>query len=155
VHRNARRVQEELRRAGSQAEIVELTDSARTADEAAAAIGTSVAQIAKSLVFAGAGPAVLVIASGRNRVSIDKVSEQIGSSIARADADTVRRVTGFPIGGVPPLGHATAMTVLIDADLVAFDEVWAAGGTPHTVFRTTGEELRRLTGGVVADIKET
>jgi prolyl-tRNA editing enzyme YbaK/EbsC (Cys-tRNA(Pro) deacylase) len=154
MHSNAQRVQDELRRAGSPAEVVELSDSARTAEEAAAAIGTTVVQIAKSLVFSAGDSTMLVIASGTNRVSVEKVGALVGATIGRADPDTVRRATGHPIGGVPPVAHATRMRVLIDEDLTAFDEVWASAGTPHAVFKTTADEIVRLTGGTVADVKD-
>jgi prolyl-tRNA editing enzyme YbaK/EbsC (Cys-tRNA(Pro) deacylase) len=154
VHSNSQRVQDELRRAGSPAEVVELSDSARTAAEAAAAIGTTVAQIAKSLVFSAGDATVLVIASGINRVSVEKVGALVGATIRRADPDTVRRATGYPVGGVPPVAHATPTTVLIDEDLTPFDEVWASAGTPHAVFKATADEIVRLTGGTVADVKD-
>jgi prolyl-tRNA editing enzyme YbaK/EbsC (Cys-tRNA(Pro) deacylase) len=154
VHSNAQRVQDELRRAGSPAEVVELSDSARTAAEAAVAIGTTVAQIAKSLVFSAGDATVLVIASGINRVSVEKVGALVGATIRRADPDTVRRATGYPVGGVPPVAHATPTTVLIDEDLTPFDEVWASAGTPHAVFKATADEIVRLTGGTVADVKD-
>jgi prolyl-tRNA editing enzyme YbaK/EbsC (Cys-tRNA(Pro) deacylase) len=95
---------------------------------------------------------VLVIASGANRVDEKKVRALLGQKIARADADFVREATGYAIGGVPPIGHATASIVLIDADLERFPFVWAAGGTPNAVFRTAPAELIRLTQGRIADV---
>jgi Cys-tRNA(Pro) deacylase len=132
---------------------VEFEASTRTSEDAAAAIGCSVAEIAKSLVFRSAsGKPVLVIASGTNRVDEKKVRALLGEKIERADADFVRQATGYAIGGVPPLAHATEPIVLIDRDLEAFETIWAAAGTPNAVFRLTPADLVRLTRGQVADI---
>jgi len=115
-----------------------------------------VAQIAKSILFRGkaSGRAVLVIASGVNRVDEKAVAALLGEKIGRADADFVRAATGFAIGGVPPLGHATPPVTLIDRDLLALDEIWAAAGTPNAVFRLTPQDLVAATAGRVADIKQ-
>jgi prolyl-tRNA editing enzyme YbaK/EbsC (Cys-tRNA(Pro) deacylase) len=134
-------------------QVLEFEASTRTSEEAAAAVGCAVAEIAKSLVFKAAdGRPVLVIASGANRVDEKKVRALLGQKIARADADFVREATGYAIGGVPPVGHATPPIVLIDADLERFPAVWAAGGTPNAVFRIAPAELIRLTEGQVADV---
>jgi prolyl-tRNA editing enzyme YbaK/EbsC (Cys-tRNA(Pro) deacylase) len=134
-------------------EVVECEASTRTSQDAAAAIGCGVAEIAKSLVFrTAAGRPVLVIASGTNRVDGKKVRALLGEKIERADADFVREATGYAIGGVPPLAHATEPIVLIDRDLEAFETIWAAAGTPNAVFRITPADLVRLTRGQVADI---
>jgi prolyl-tRNA editing enzyme YbaK/EbsC (Cys-tRNA(Pro) deacylase) len=154
MHPNAQRVQSILTSLGSRSEVQELAASTRTAVEAASALRTTVAQIAKSLVFLAGEEAVLVIASGANRVSQEKLAVLLGNPIRRADADAVKRFTGFPIGGVAPVGHPVPLRVLIDRDLVLFAEVWAAAGTPHAVFGTTPEELVRITGGALADIRE-
>lgn len=154
MHPNAERVRTELKARGAEGEVVELPASTRTSQEAAAAIGTTVAQIAKSLVFLAGEEPVLVIASGTNRVSMDKLSAHLGAPAARPDAETVKRLTGYPIGGVAPVGHATPLRVLIDRDLFQHEEIWAAAGTPHAVFRTTPEELARVTGGAVVDVRE-
>jgi prolyl-tRNA editing enzyme YbaK/EbsC (Cys-tRNA(Pro) deacylase) len=147
------RVREALRQLGSAAEPVQLEGTARSAAEAASAIGCSVAQIAKSLVFRAAdGSAVLVVASGANRVAEAKVAAALGQAIGKADAEFVRQATGFAIGGVPPVGHATALRVFLDADLRRLDPIWAAAGHPHAVFRTTAAELERLTGGRVIEL---
>jgi prolyl-tRNA editing enzyme YbaK/EbsC (Cys-tRNA(Pro) deacylase) len=113
-----------------------------------------VAEIAKSLLFRArdSGRPVLVVASGVNRVDEKKVAALIGEKIARADADFVRETTGFAIGGVPPVGHATAPVTLIDADLMAFETIWAAAGTPNAVFKLTPAALVELTGGRVAEV---
>ncbi len=154
MHANAQKVQDTLRSLGNDGEVVEFSASTRTSQEAADAIGTTVAQIAKSMIFARGETGVLVVTSGANRVSTAKVSTLLGGAIGRADADAVRKLTGFPIGGVPPIGHVEGLEVLIDEDLLTFDEVWAAAGTPNAVFRTTPQALIEMTGGRVADIKE-
>jgi prolyl-tRNA editing enzyme YbaK/EbsC (Cys-tRNA(Pro) deacylase) len=134
---------------GDRFEVLEFDASTRTAADAAAAIGCTVAQIAKSLIFRGAASnrPVLVVASGVNRVDETKVAEQVGEGIARADAAFVREATGFAIGGVPPVGHEKPPTVLIDESLMHFAEIWAAAGTPNAVFRLTPADLVGLTGG--------
>ncbi|MPZ69154.1 MAG: YbaK/EbsC family protein [Actinobacteria bacterium] len=154
MHPNAQKVQATLTSLGHDTEVVEFSESTRTSQEAAAAIGTSLAQIAKSMIFAMGDEGVMVVTSGANRVSTDKVGALLGGEIGRADADGVRKLTGFPIGGVPPVAHLEGMTVLIDEDLTKFDEVWAAAGTPNAVFRTTPAALAEMTGGRIADIKE-
>jgi prolyl-tRNA editing enzyme YbaK/EbsC (Cys-tRNA(Pro) deacylase) len=153
---SAQRVQALLRAAGHSGEVVEFAETTRTAADAAAAIGCVVAQIAKSVIFR-ARPSdrpVLVLASGGNRVNEKLVAERLvakglGDGIARADADFVRDKTGFAIGGVPPIGHATPAIVFVDRDLLRFPQIWAAAGTPYAVFSLTPDELIRLTGGEV------
>ncbi|MFY9821359.1 MAG: YbaK/EbsC family protein [Thermoanaerobaculia bacterium] len=152
MHRNAEKVQEVLASLACNETVVELAETTRSASEAASAIGTTVAQIAKSLVFLAGESAVLVIASGVNYVSLLKLSNYLGKTVVRADADTVKRVTGFPIGGTAPVGHKTALRILIDRDLINFPEIWAAAGTPHAVFRIAPAELIRITGGELVDI---
>lgn len=139
---------------GDRFEVLEFDATTRTAADAAAAIGCTVAEIAKSLIFRGlsSNRPVLVVASGVNRVDEAKVAEAVGENIGRADADFVREATGFAIGGVPPVGHANPGTVLIDQSLMAFAEIWAAAGTPNAVFRLTPSELIALTGGRIAPI---
>jgi prolyl-tRNA editing enzyme YbaK/EbsC (Cys-tRNA(Pro) deacylase) len=137
--------------------VLEFDASTRTSAEAAAAIGCEVAEIAKSLVFKGAqtGRPVLVVASGTNRVDEKKVARLIGEKISRADAEFVRAATGFAIGGVPPVGHATAPITVIDEDLLRFAAIWAAAGTPNAVFKLTPGELQELTGAQTAQIAQT
>jgi prolyl-tRNA editing enzyme YbaK/EbsC (Cys-tRNA(Pro) deacylase) len=153
---SARRVQEALAARGFGFEVKEFPASTRTSAEAAAAIGCAVAQIAKSLVFRGAesGQAVLIIASGANRVDPAKAKALLGEAIERADAEFVRLATGFAIGGVPPLGHDRPLVTLIDRDLLAFEEIWAAAGTPNAVFRLAPGDLSALTGGRTGDLKQ-
>ncbi len=149
------RVKQFLERSGATCEVSELPASTRTAAEAAAAIGCEVEQIAKSIVFRGGNTdrPILVIAGGRDRVSEEKVQAALAEPIAKADADFVRRRTGFVIGGVPPIGHSEIIATLLDESLSRFDTVWAAAGTPHAVFKTTFAELKRWTGGRVGDYK--
>jgi prolyl-tRNA editing enzyme YbaK/EbsC (Cys-tRNA(Pro) deacylase) len=139
---------------GERFQVLEFDASTRTAADAAAAIGCEVAQIAKSLIFRGAtsGRAVMVIASGADRVDEKKAAHAIGERIARADADFVREATGFAIGGVPPAGHRTKPITLIEERLMRFAEIWAAAGTPNAVFRLTPSDLVELTGGRVAAV---
>jgi prolyl-tRNA editing enzyme YbaK/EbsC (Cys-tRNA(Pro) deacylase) len=138
---------------GPEFQVLELDVSTRTSEEAAAAVGCTVAEIAKSLIFRAAdGRPVLVIASGANRVDEKKVRALLGQRVERADPDFVREATGYVIGGVPPVGHASPSIVLIDSDLQRFACVWAAGGTPNAVFRLTPADLIRLTEGRVADV---
>ena len=127
----------------------------RTAQDAAAAVGCAVGQIVKSLIFKTAsGAPLLVIASGANRVDEGKVEALIGEPIGKADADFVRSATGFAIGGVPPAGHATAIRALLDEDLLAYETVWAAAGTPRDVIALTPAELARLSNGELADVAQ-
>jgi len=147
---SALRVQEILGRAH---QVVEFDESTGTSAEAAAAIGCTLAQIAKSLVFRSAsGKSVLVVASGSNRVDEKKVGRLIGEKIGRADAEFVREMTGYAIGGVAPVGHRSAPIVLLDDDLKSFAEIWAAAGTPNAVFKLTPQQLQSLTNGAFADI---
>jgi prolyl-tRNA editing enzyme YbaK/EbsC (Cys-tRNA(Pro) deacylase) len=151
---SAQRVQEALSELGLTLQVVELPDSTRTAIEAAATIGCTVGQIAKSLIFKTkvTEKPVLVIASGASRVDEKKVAVVLGEKITKADADFVRQHTGFAIGGVPPVGHIEKLITLIDEDLLAFDEIWAAAGTPHAVLRLTGNELVQATQGQVVKV---
>jgi len=152
---SARRVQDALAAAGVSTTIVEYDVPARTSADAAAVLGCTVAQIAKSLVFRRGGTeggAVLVIASGANRVDEAKVAALLAEPIGRADAAFVRQATGYAIGGIPPLGHATPMPVLVDRALSAFDVVYAAGGTPNALFPIAPADLVRASGGTVADV---
>jgi len=139
---------------GDRFRVVEFEESTRTSADAAAAIGCTVAQIAKSVIFrtAGGGRAVLVVASGVNRVDEKKVAALIGEKVKSADADFVRETTGFVIGGVPPVGHTTPPVTLLDQDLAKLGQIWAAGGTPNAVFSLTWDDLVLLTGGQPADV---
>ncbi|MCA1645045.1 MAG: YbaK/EbsC family protein [Chloroflexi bacterium] len=130
----------------------EFAASTATAGDAATAIGTTVGRIVKSLVFMAGHQPLLVLASGPNRVDLDKLSRLLGKPITRANADQVRTLTGFAIGGVPPVGHAQRLTTFVDRDLLHYDEVWAAAGTPHMVFSIAPHDLVRITDGLVEDV---
>jgi prolyl-tRNA editing enzyme YbaK/EbsC (Cys-tRNA(Pro) deacylase) len=147
------RVERELQRLGHPHAPRLLDTAARTSQEAAQALGVAVGQIAKSVVFRrrADGVAVLVVASGDRRVDENKVAQIVGP-IGRADADFVKASTGFTIGGVSPLAHATPVVTLIDRELFRFDQVWAAAGHPHGVFPMSPAELERLTGAPVHDV---
>lgn len=148
MHPNAERVAAALRDAGAAGEVRELSDAATTAVEAAAAVGVPVGAIVKSLVFTADGDPVLVLASGDHQVDTAAVAAVLGvEKVKRADVDTVRAATGFPIGGVAPVGHPAPLRTLVDEHFAGFDVLWAAGGTPHTVFPTSFDELVRITGG--------
>lgn len=151
---SARLVLQALDAAGLACEVRHFPASTRTAREAAAAIGCSVAQIAKSIVFRAArsGGAVLVIASGANRIDEARVAAVLGEPIEKADAAFVRAATGYAIGGVPPCAHAGPLSVFLDRDLLALPEIWAAAGTPNAVFRLLPAELVALTGGTIIDV---
>jgi prolyl-tRNA editing enzyme YbaK/EbsC (Cys-tRNA(Pro) deacylase) len=151
---SARRVQQALHELGFLLEVVELPDSTRTAVEAAQAIGCQVGQIVKSLIFKTkrTGRPVLVIASGSNRVNEKVIKELIGEPLGKADAAFVRQQTGFAIGGVSPVGHIQELQTFIDQDLLQYEEIWAAAGTPHAVFCLAPDNLVNMTGGVVVHI---
>ncbi len=151
---SAQKVQDILRARGFSARVVELPGSTRTAREAAHAIGCTVEQIVKSLVFRGkdSSRAILVVASGPNRVNEQHIAELLGEAIEKADADFVRRSTGFVVGGVPPLGHSERLRTFIDEDLLRYGEIWAAAGTPHAVFQLSAADLQEMTGGEVVRI---
>jgi len=152
---SAQRVQDKLTELGFACQVIELAESTRSAAEAAEAVGCEVGQIAKSLIFQGreSGKAILIIASGANRVNEKRMKNVIGEKLKRPDADFVRAQTGFAIGGVPPLGHDQALTTYIDEDLLNYDQIWAAAGHPNALFSLTGDELVRMTAGQVANIK--
>ena len=151
---SAERVRDALAARGLKAEIRLFDAGTRTAADAAAAIGCSVAQIAKSLVFRASPSdrAILVMASGVNRVDEAALAALLGESIAKADAAFVRERTGFAIGGVAPVGHREPPVIFIDQTLLSYPEIWAAAGTPNAVFRLTPAELVELTGGRVASL---
>ena len=152
---SAQRVQQALAAHGLGLTVVELPQSTRTAAEAAAAVGCTVGQIAKSLIFRARDSSrpVLVIASGSNRVDEKAVAAHLGEPLAKADADFVRARTGFVIGGVPPIGHLEPPVTFIDEDLLTYADIWAAAGTPNAVFTLTPGDLVALTGGTVAAVK--
>lgn len=151
---SAQTVQNALHQQGFTNQVIELPASTRTAVEAAVAVGCEVAQIAKSLIFQGreSQSAVLVIASGVNRVNEKRLAEHLGEKLQKPDADFVREQTGFVIGGVAPVGHSRALTTYIDEDLFQYAEIWAAAGHPNAVFKLTPAELLQMTGGTVISL---
>ena len=148
------RVQAALAQRDLDVQIVRVDETARTADGAAAAVGATVGQIVKSLVFLSDGVPVLALVSGSNRLDTAKLARQTGGAITRADAAAVRDATGYAIGGIPPLGHATALAVYCDRDLLGYEVVWAAAGTPDTVFAVSPDRLAGAIGACVCDLAE-
>jgi prolyl-tRNA editing enzyme YbaK/EbsC (Cys-tRNA(Pro) deacylase) len=148
-------VQDALKALGFINEVMELQTTTRTSAEAAQAVGCRVEQIAKSIVFRGrqTDRPVLVIASGPNRINEKKIEALISELIGKADANFVRQRTGFVIGGVPPVGHLEKIEIFIDEDLLKYDEIWAAAGTPNAVFKLTPSDLVKMTGGRIVSIK--
>ena len=153
LHPNAVRIEAALIAAGARGKVRMLDDSARTAAEAAAALGVEVGQIANSLIFVADGEPLLVLTSGRHRVDTARVAVLVGvTKVGRADADFVREHTGVSIGGVSPIGHPHPLRTLVDIALNDYDIVWAAAGHSHAVFPTTFDELLTLTGGTPAEV---
>jgi prolyl-tRNA editing enzyme YbaK/EbsC (Cys-tRNA(Pro) deacylase) len=150
----AQKVQAAIAERGLDRQVIELPVSARTSQQAADALGVSVGQIVKSLVFTVDGRPLLVTASGANRVDERRLAQLAGGVIRRADPDTVKRATGYTIGGVPPIGLESELAVYVDRDLLTYELVYAAAGLPECVFPIAPAELVRATGGQVVDIKE-
>jgi prolyl-tRNA editing enzyme YbaK/EbsC (Cys-tRNA(Pro) deacylase) len=152
---SAEKVQAALHALGVEVAITEHESSARTSQEAADVLGCSVGQIAKSLIFRGmqSGEPVLVVASGANRVDEAKLGALAGEAIGRAKPEFVREVTGYAIGGIPPVGHARAIRTWVDEDLLKHDLVYAAGGTPNALFPIRSADLLRICGGRAADVR--
>jgi prolyl-tRNA editing enzyme YbaK/EbsC (Cys-tRNA(Pro) deacylase) len=151
----AQKVQDILLGLGTDSKVVEFTESTRTAQEAADRVGCQLGQIVKSMIFKGqaSNKGILVLTSGSNRVDEKSIKQYAGESIARADPDFVRSVTGFAIGGVPPVGHAQALETYIDEDLLQYEKVWAAAGTPNAVFELPSADLARITLGKIVRVK--
>ena len=150
----AEKVQAVIRQLGLDREVIDLGAQARTSEQAARAVGVSVGQIAKSLVFLVDETPVLVVASGVNRVDEQKLGRLVGGTVRRADPETVKRATGYSIGGVAPLGHPAPLPIYIDPDLLGHPLLYAAAGGAESVFPLTPDELVRATGGRVAEIKQ-
>lgn len=151
---SALKVQQALEALGLSLQVIEMPESTRTAQEAAQAVGCQVGQIVKSLVFKTkrSRRPILVVASGQNRVNEKKLEALLEEPLGKADADFVRQHTGFAIGGVPPIGHTELIETFVDEDLLQYEIIWAAAGTPKAVFRLTPNELVEITGGKVVDI---
>ena len=152
AHAGVTRVRETLLRYGIKDSIIVMPTATHTAQAAADALGCSIGEIAKSIIFRAGERAVLVITSGKNRVDDKKVAALIGLTLSKADADFVRAQTGFVIGGVAPLAHTVAPIVLMDQDLLAFERVWPAAGHPNTMFQISPKQLAEITQARVADI---
>ena len=151
-HPGVERVETLLRELGVSGDVRWLDDSAPTAVAAAAALGVEVGAIANSLVFLLDGVPLLVMTSGSHRVDTGWLGEQLGGTITRADAETVKRATGQTIGGVAPIGHPAPLRTVVDAHLATYPQLWAAAGHAHTVFPLSFDELVRVTGGDVREV---
>ncbi len=152
---SAQKIQDQLNELGYPYTVIEHAESTRTAQEAADRAGCELGQIVKSLIFKGqqSGKPILVLTSGANRVDEKRISEYAGEAIGRADADFVRAVTGFAIGGVPPFGHLLIMDTYLDEDFLRYETIWAAAGTPNAIFELKTEDLQKLTNGKVVRVK--
>ncbi len=152
---SAQRVQDQIRSLGFDYTVIEYAESTRTAQEAADRAGCELGQIVKSLIFRGqqSGKPILVLTSGANRVDEKRISEYAGEAIGRADADFVRLVTGFAIGGVAPIGHPEKMETYIDEDFLKYQTIWAAAGTPKAIFELRTEDLQKMTDGRLVRVK--
>lgn len=152
---SAQKVQDAIAARGLALQVLELAQSTRTSADAAAAVGCTVGQIVKSIIFRAAHSdrVVLVLTSGSNRVSESAVAALVGEPLAKANADFVRARTGFVIGGVAPVGHTEPPLTFIDMDLLQYAEIWAAAGTPNALFKLTPAELQALTTGTLGHIK--
>jgi prolyl-tRNA editing enzyme YbaK/EbsC (Cys-tRNA(Pro) deacylase) len=155
LSRSAEKIQNVLSQFGLGLEVKEFTESTRTSQDAADAIGCELGQIAKSLIFKGekSGGPILIIASGSNRVNEKAIKVHVGERLKKADASFVYEQTGFAIGGIPPVGHNNYIKPLIDEDLMQYEEIWAAAGTPHAVFRLTPQDLLRITNGEMVSVR--
>jgi prolyl-tRNA editing enzyme YbaK/EbsC (Cys-tRNA(Pro) deacylase) len=152
---SAQKIQDQIKSLGYDYIVIEHGESTRTAQEAADRAGCELGQIVKSLIFKGkeSSKPILVLTSGANRVDEKRISGYAGEPIGRADADFVRSVTGFAIGGVPPVGHIQKMETYIDEDFLQYPTVWAAAGTPNAIFELKTEDLQKMTDGKVAQVK--
>ena len=152
---SAQKVQDALSALGFDLAVIEHVESTRTAQEAADRVGVTLGQIVKSLIFKGkvSGKPILVLTSGSNRVDEKRIKAYAGEKIGRANADFVRAVTGYAIGGVPPIAHVQQMETYLDEDLMQFDVIWAAAGTPNAVFELTPGDLQKMTAGRVVQVK--
>jgi len=152
---SAQKIQDQIRSLGYDYTVIEHTDSTRTAQEAADRAGCELGQIVKSLIFKGkdSGKPILILTSGANRVDEQRISEYAGEAIGRADADFVRAVTGFAIGGVPPFGHVQKLETYFDEDFLKYETIWAAAGTPNAIFEVKTADLQKITDAKIARVK--
>lgn len=157
LSKSAETVQRALTEKGMKFEVLELSDSTRTANDAAKTIGCEVGQIVKSLLFRTKEKLqpVLVLASGKNRVNEERIWSYLGEKVSKADADFTKEITGFAIGGIPPLGHKHPIAhIFIDEDLLQYEALWAAAGTPFAVFSLPAKDLQMITGGKIVSVRE-
>jgi prolyl-tRNA editing enzyme YbaK/EbsC (Cys-tRNA(Pro) deacylase) len=154
LSKNSSRVQACLDGFGLQLMVCELAQSTRTAQEAADAVGCELGQIVKSLIFKCDEKPLLFLVSGKHQMNVGKVGKELGQKIEKADADFVRVQTGYPIGGVPPVAHDHPMDIFMDRELLGYDDVWAAAGTPNAVFHIKSKDLLRITGSRVINVIE-
>jgi prolyl-tRNA editing enzyme YbaK/EbsC (Cys-tRNA(Pro) deacylase) len=152
---SAQKVQDQIKSLGFGYTVIEHAESTRTAQEAAERAGCELGQIVKSLIFKGklTGKPILVLTSGANRVDEKRISGYAGEAIGRADADFVRTVTGFAIGGVPPIGHPRKLETYLDEDFLQYETIWAAAGTPNAIFELKTVDLQKMTGAKVVRVK--
>ena len=152
---SAQKIQDQIKSLGYDYTVIEHVESTRTAQEAADRAGCELGQIVKSLIFKGkeSGKPILVLTSGANRVDENRISEYAGEAIGRADADFVRAVTGFAIGGVPPFGHLQKLETYFDEDFLQYETIWAAAGTPNAIFEVKTSDLQKMTDGITARVK--
>jgi len=152
---SAQKVQDQIQSLGYDYTVIEHAESTRTAQEAADRAGCELGQIVKSLIFKGktSNKPILVLTSGANRVDEKRISEYAGEAIGRADADFVRAVTGYAIGGVPPVGHIQSMETYLDEDFLQYETIWAAAGTPNAIFELKTSDLQKMTSGKVVRVK--
>lgn len=152
---SAQKIQDLLNSLGYNYAVIEHIESTRTAPEAAERAGCELGQIVKSLIFKGkeSGKPILVLTSGANRVDEKRISEYAGENIGRADADFVRAVTGYAIGGVPPVGHIQKMETYLDEDFLGYQTIWSAAGTPNAIFELKTDDLQKMTGGKIVQVK--
>jgi len=152
---SAQKVQDALNALGFELTVIENATSARTAQEAADRVGVTLGQIVKSLIFKGkkSGKPILVLTRGSNRVDEKRIKAYAEEKIGRADAGFVREVTGYAIGGVPPIAHLQQMETYLDEDLLQYEVIWAAAGTPNAIFKLSPDDLQKMTGGQVVGVK--
>jgi prolyl-tRNA editing enzyme YbaK/EbsC (Cys-tRNA(Pro) deacylase) len=152
---SAQKVQDQIKSLGFDYTVIEHLESTRTAQEAAERAGCELGQIVKSLIFQGklTGKPILVLTSGANRVDEKRISQYAGETISRADADFVRTVTGFAIGGVPPVGHPQRLETYLDEDFLQYGTIWAAAGTPNAIFELKTADLQKMTGAKIVRVK--
>ena len=152
---SAQKIQELINSLGYDYTVIEHVESTRTAQEAADRAGCELGQIVKSLIFKGreSGKPILILTSGANRVDEKRISGYAGEHIGRADADFVRAVTGFAIGGVPPVGYVQKMETYLDEDFLQYHTIWAAAGTPNAIFELKTEDLQKMTNGKIVQVK--